>query len=294
MHVSQEHAIKLPDAILEKNGQYSDDTQLTRETLLAVMQSGLNQDVFATRLAMQFQPGAPLIVGYGSTTLRSALRIRNGASREESGVRDTIGNGSAMRSAVLGLLCKEQDDIVRVASEWSRVSHASPSTMAGASIMALAARFVAGTGSSPFDVRSFFAYLVAATDFVPFRDLLGVVYEHVYEKSDTDVVVERLKRFAEMHGESYRADRMAAQVLQTVAYALYCFAACPDDYMECIRLCLHPGGDVDTIAAMAGALCGTRVGVNGIPLAIRNAINDRGSFGCTQLASIAKQAFHRR
>jgi ADP-ribosylglycohydrolase len=50
-----------------------------------------------------------------------------------------------------------------------------------------------------------------------------------------------------------------------IAAAVYVFALSPDNIMEAIYLGVHTPGDSDSIASMAGALVGARVGVEQIP-----------------------------
>ncbi len=45
--------------------------------------------------------------------------------------------------------------------------------------------------------------------------------------------------------------------------------------MRTVGLCLRLGGDTDTIAAMAGALSGARVGIGGIPSGLIERLEDR-------------------
>jgi poly(ADP-ribose) glycohydrolase ARH3 len=55
------------------------------------------------------------------------------------------------------------------------------------------------------------------------------------------------------------------QALESVVTALTSFALAPDDYGEAIGQVILLGGDTDTLAAMAGALSGARVGLSGLP-----------------------------
>jgi hypothetical protein len=51
----------------------------------------------------------------------------------------------------------------------------------------------------------------------------------------------------------------------TVPIALYAWLRYPDDYRTAVQSAIRCGGDTDTVAAIAGALVGTRVGRAGIP-----------------------------
>jgi ADP-ribosylglycohydrolase len=53
-----------------------------------------------------------------------------------------------------------------------------------------------------------------------------------------------------------------------IAATVYAFALSPDNVMEAVYLGVHTPGDSDSIASMAGALVGARVGVEQLPCAL--------------------------
>lgn len=98
-------------------GQYSDDTQLTREFLATVAQTQgiVDPNVFAARMAALFVPGCYRVVEYGDQTARALQAVRMGTHSTESGCTKGQGNGGAMRSDIIGLVVPEAD-IDRTAS----------------------------------------------------------------------------------------------------------------------------------------------------------------------------------
>ena len=138
-----------------KFGQYSDDSQLTREMHLTIVQGRGKMDpaIYGLRIAMLFQPGAYRVVGYGEQTARAAEAIRNGAHYSESGCAKGQGNGSIMRSSCLGALLvgKSKDDIIKVTRTMSAITHASPAALDGATAIALAAHYAVATRHIPFN-----------------------------------------------------------------------------------------------------------------------------------------------
>ena len=48
-------------------------------------------------------------------------------------------------------------------------------------------------------------------------------------------------------------------------WSLYAFLRSPDDYWETICTAIGVGGDTDTMAAIAGAISGARLGVAALP-----------------------------
>ena len=77
-----------------------------------------------------------------------------------------------------------------------------------------------------------------------------------------------LERFAVLGLESpYRETRdgITPFVIPTVLTALYYFLRSPTDYTRTVRGSLLVGGDVDTVASIAGALSGAFNGANSLP-----------------------------
>jgi ADP-ribosylglycohydrolase len=77
----------------------------------------------------------------------------------------------------------------------------------------------------------------------------------------------------------------------SVLYALFAYARAPADPEEVLRVAVAVGGDVDTVAAMAGAMVGAAVGLSGLgPRLSRWAelLNDKGEFGFGDLVAIAR------
>jgi ADP-ribosylglycohydrolase len=65
----------------------------------------------------------------------------------------------------------------------------------------------------------------------------------------------------------------------------------PDDYWKTIETALWPGGDVDTIAAMAGAISGARNGLEGIPDVVTAKLNDKGKWNAAELSQLAERLY---
>ena len=80
---------------------------------------------------------------------------------------------------------------------------------------------------------------------------------------------------------------IAAQ--NSVATAIACFSLFPSSFEETITRCILLGGDTDTIAAMAGAITGTYLGVQAIPPSwiarLEDEANSKGRTYLTQLAN---------
>jgi hypothetical protein len=79
-------------------------------------------------------------------------------------------------------------------------------------------------------------------------------------------------------------------VTSSVVWSLYAFLPSPDDYWATVCTAIAVGGDVDTTAAMAGAISGARVGLAGLPAALAHRVEDQGSWGYDALVALAEAA----
>ena len=57
--------------------------------------------------------------------------------------------------------------------------------------------------------------------------------------------------------------------------------------MDAISLSISVGGDVDTTAAMTGALSGAYLGINALPQKLSKMINDQGEWTYSELIELA-------
>jgi ADP-ribosylglycohydrolase len=81
---------------------------------------------------------------------------------------------------------------------------------------------------------------------------------------------------------------ISAFVTPSVLWSLYAFLRSPDDYWETICVAIGVGGDTDTMAAMAGAISGARVGPASLPGALINRLIDGGEWAAEDLADLAR------
>jgi ADP-ribosylglycohydrolase len=76
-------------------------------------------------------------------------------------------------------------------------------------------------------------------------------------------------------------------VTGSVLWSLYSFLRSPEDYWETVRTAIAVGGDVDTTAAMAGAVSGAYLGLGRLPLQLARRLHDRGTWGYDELLALA-------
>jgi ADP-ribosylglycohydrolase len=268
-------------------GQYTDDTQLARELLRSFRECGRwDPATFAARLARLFHER--LDVGAGPGTRGAAQRLIAGDAWHQSGTpAPYVGNGSAMRAGPIGLLLQDRTAMICAAREQSRVTHLDPRCAAGAVVLSRAVSLAARRGS--VDVVAFVEDLAEsaqeddpalAGELRRLTDWVGL---------DPAAAARRLADAGLVPQHRGGWEGISACVTPTVFWSLYAFLRSPDDYWETICVAISPGGDTDTMAAMAGAISGARVGPAALPPALVRCLTDRGDWGATELATLAEQ-----
>ncbi len=268
-------------------GQYSDDTQLARELLRSFVDSaGWSPAAFAGRLSELFRDG--LDVGSGPGTRAAAGRLLRGVSWQESGTpAPYAGNGSAMRAAPLGLLFPGRpDEMRRALREQSRITHRDPRSAAGA--VAVAGAVALATEPGPIDRDEFLERLAtwAALEDASVADAIRGLRQ--WAGLTPDAAARQVQRAGLDPGHTTPWMGISAFVTPSVVWSLYAFLRSPDDYWTTICTAIRVGGDTDTMAAIAGAVSGARLGVAAMPGPLVELLNDRGSWRAEELAELAR------
>jgi ADP-ribosylglycohydrolase len=266
-------------------GQYTDDTQLSRELLRSFRERGRwETEAFAVRLAELFRERRD--VGAGRGTRAAALRLLAGVPWHESGTpAPYAGNGSAMRAGPLGLLLPDPVAMIRAAREQSRLTHLDPRCAAGAITIARAVALAAR--GEPVDPGAFLSDLAGCVEgddasvagaIRGLQDWLSLdpvaAARHVHDTGLDPAHIDRWQG-------------ISAFVTASVLWSLYAFLRSPDDYWETICVAIGVGGDTDTMAAMAGAISGARLGVASLPQDLLGHLTDQGDWGADELAELA-------
>lgn len=235
---------------------YTDDTQMAIGVAEALVERGtIDEGRLCATFAANYDPAR----GYGPGARRILEAVRDGADWRPlaQGVfpGGSLGNGAAMRVAPIGLLFA--DDLGRVAAEAERSAlptHTHPIGIDGARLMAVAVALALRPG--PFDRKAFYRELSDHARTEEFRWQLSVARQ--LRRSDS---VGGLGNSLEAH--------------RSVTTAIAIFAASPDDYLRVVGRAIGLGNDVDTLAAMAGALAGARLGAAGVPADLIARLEDR-------------------
>jgi ADP-ribosylglycohydrolase len=270
-------------------GQYSDDTQLARELVVSYADAGgWSAEAFAGRLAALFADGKD--VGAGSGTRAAAMRLLGGAHWSRSGTpAPYAGNGSAMRAAPLGLLFGEDTRaMVEATVEQSVTTHLDPRCSAGA--LAVAGAVSLAAKGAPVRNEEFLgalATLTAPADQSVAEAIRGLGRWAHLAPADA-ARRQHDERLDPSHTGEWRG--ISALVTPSVVWSLYAFLRTPDDYWATVCTAIGVGGDTDTMAAIAGAISGARLGPGALPARLVERLNDRGGWGRDALTELARRA----
>jgi poly(ADP-ribose) glycohydrolase ARH3 len=224
---------------------YTDDTEMAIGVCECLVRHGrVDPDALAKIFAENYTPGR----GYGPGAATILEAVRDGRSWRDvtrSVYPDgSFGNGAAMRVAPIGLAF--HDDLDRVADEArlsASVTHVHPLGVDGAVVLATAVALL--ITDEPFVHAAFCRRLAARAATEEFRWQL----ETAAKLGAADSI---------QFGNGIEAQR-------SVVTAICCFGLASERHEHAIARALSLGGDVDTIAAMAGALSGAHLGVSAVP-----------------------------
>lgn len=233
-------------------GMFSDDTEHTLMVGAALQAHGPDTAAFQRAFAWKLRWWMlALPAGVGLSTAKAIVRLWLGFPASRSGVR-SAGNGAAMRSAIIGVMYREDPAKRReFALAACRVTHTDPRAEESALLVAEAAA-LASLQMPAKEVLDTLEALVSSAEmksrFAALRTTLST------DKSVADYAAEiGCKR-----GVSGFAPN-------TVAVALYAWLRHHGQFTEAVTSVIACGGDTDTVAAITGGLCGAEVGEGGIP-----------------------------
>lgn len=271
-------------------GQYSDDSQLARELIESYVDSaGFDPGDYARRVAAIFAEGR--IVGRGRATEAAALRLAEGVPWERAGTPPpNAGNGSAMRAGPVGcMFWDDADALIQAARDQGRITHADPRCAAGA--IAIAGAVALALRGGRIDAPHFIAQLAdwsETADASFATELRGLASRLALAPDEAGPVIAKAGL---QPGFSDRWEGISPFVTSSVLWSLYSFLSSPDDYWETVLTAIAVGGDVDTTAAMAGAISGAYLGLGAVPGELARRLNDQGRWTFDELVDLAHRSF---
>ncbi len=255
--------------------RWSDDTQMTIDVVQSLLAIGrVDQDDLARRFARSYRWSR----GYGPGAAKLLRRIRRGqdwqAANRSVFPDGSLGNGGAMRAPAMGLYLASAGDqeISAAARASAEITHAHPQGCEGAVLIALATAY-------------------ACRD-VPSGDIFVRLCETA-QHADFLSKLQRARTWLQAD-QSVSPRRVAAELGNGVTAVDSCITAVfvalrfreqPFDDLLAFVIALR--GDVDTIAAMAGAIWGAARGLAALPPARLARLEQ-----CDRLLKLAQSLAH--
>jgi len=254
-------------SLVEKLEQliYTDDTHMTIGVAESLVENkGFDGEHMAQSFIKNYE--AEPWRGYGPGPPKIFRMIRSGEAWDSAASRlypgGSFGNGSATRVAPVGLLYSHNPKKLReIACQSSSITHSHELGKEGAALQACAVALALNTPSDEDIDRE--AFLSRLQNFIQ---------NQLYE--------EKVARIRELLGEQDKAKVIAVlgngiEAPRSVPTAIYCFLRQPQYYKDTVIYAISLGGDTDTIAAMAGAICGAYLGIEAIPSEWRAKLENR-------------------
>lgn len=212
---------------------------------------------------------------------------------EESGApAPSAGNGSAMRAAPIGLFFFDNPQLlIQSAHDQGRITHGDPRCSAGAvAISGAVALVLQGEKITP---DSFISTLSDWTSKIEqgFTSQLKNLNEWLTMPPEEAVTFISKAGLDVDYIDEDGWKGISPFVISSVLWSLYSFLRTPDAYWETICTAIGVGGDVDTTAAMAGAISGAYLGVGAIPSNLSHYLTDRKTWGYDELVALAHQCY---
>ena len=267
-------------------GQYSDDSQLARELLQSYATHGrFDPEDYARSIAAIFSEGR--IVGRGRATEAAAERLARGVPWQVSGTpAPSAGNGSAMRAGPIGLLFfDDPEGLVWAARDQGSITHRDPRCSAGS--VAIAGAVALALQDEKIVAPRFLFRLAEWVEPVEESVAFGLRQLVEWILLPPDEAANYIAKFGRDQDHSDGWQGISPFVTASVLWSLYSFLRTPEDYWETICTAIAVGGDVDTTAAMAGAISGTYLGLEAIPSRLAHRLTDRGTWGFAELVELA-------
>ena len=272
-------------------GQYSDDSQLTRELILSCVElKSFNPDDYARRIADLFSMGNA--VGGGQATLDAALRLAQGVPWNRAGTPSpSAGSGSAMRAGPIGLMFyDETESLIRAAHDQGIITHRDIRCSIGS--VAVAGSVAYALVNKPIDREDFVREI---------SQLVGVIdqsAEVVYSSLTDWIELEPIDAIRAIISSGYAFgdwqdwQGLTPFVTGTVLWGMYAFLHSPENYLKTISTAIEIGGDVDTTAVIAGAISGAYLGIGSLPRNLAIYLTDRGTWGYGELTQLAMDLYN--
>lgn len=246
---------------------YTDDTAMTIGLAESILQVGhLDPQNLGDTFRANYEREPWRGYASGPPTIFKAV-AEGGISYSEAagslfGGQGSFGNGAAMRVGPVGLVFHAAPDLYEQAHISAAVTHAHPIGIDGAAVLARAiAQVVTLAPDGTFPVESFCQELIAFARTAEIQYKLSQVQRLVGDQVPPLEAARRLGQSVAVH--------------ESLPFALYAFLRYPQSFEACLFCATLNGGDRDTLGAMACAVSGAYLGVEAIPSAWLEKLENR-------------------
>jgi ADP-ribosylglycohydrolase len=272
-------------------GQYTDDSQMARELLISLEANpDFDPQDYVARLRPLFDKR--LVIVPGLACLDAMHRIARGARWQDAGCPPPqAGNGTAMRAAPVGMMYhKRPKELIRIARQQGWITHRDSRCDAGSIAVAGA---VALALEDRVDARPFCEQLAAWMTEAnrEFAEYVSKLHKRVSQQPEAALRWIARAGKPKDHVDSWPG--VSPFVITTVLWCLYSFLRTPDDYFASLWTSIAVGGDVDTTAAITGAISGAYNGRTAFPTHLLAKLHDHGAWGIHQLDTLCSRAYQR-
>jgi ADP-ribosylglycohydrolase len=195
-----------------------------------------------------------------------------------------------MRAGPVGLLFGDDPDkMLEVAHLQGRITHKDKRCSAGS--VAVAGAVALASRSHPLDMDAFLSTLGGWVGRYHEEFALYIEELDIWTRLEPDVAVLPISKCGKSADRVDDWQYISPFVIPSVLWSLYSFLRTPDDYWATITTAIGCGGDVDTTGAMAGAISGAHLGLQGLPEHLATIVNDRGDWGYSELVRLAETCY---
>ena len=233
---------------------YTDDTQMSIAIAEALIEAGHKDiETLMERVKEEFikwyhAPDTPSRAP-GKTCLTGVANMEKGIHWTRSGLPESKGCGSAMRSAPVGYYYQHNPEKLKRVAHITGICTHRHGTADAACIGAAYLVKLALDGMEPS---------VMIGELLNFTRGISDEWKEAIEKVDKCLDWKDEEKALSFLGEGWVGE-------EGVALALCCFLRYPDSYEKCLLRAANTNGDSDSIACIAGAISGAYLGVKAIP-----------------------------
>ena len=307
-------------------GQYTEDTQCSRELLMSIEEGKLNVECFRKKMISLYGLAGLIswdknstvktpVIGHGD--IQPIQNMANGVSWQETGKGKGEGNCPVTRSVALGALYMSRKDLCKSTADMQTLgTHNCTKIRACSVLIAETARLAIENKVKPYARYNIFKhhrvfckqlvssiisiepslekYILSIPDLIEMRKKIiresKLGYTAACISADRQVVKIITTESAKGFGDklSNNGETISSCAVQSCLFSIYCFLCIPDFFFSSICMAIRSGGNTSATAAIIGGIVGGRLGLEEIPSYFVDKINDQGNYKSEELIQLCR------